>query len=239
MKTYVLVHGAWHGGWCWSRVATALRATEADVYTPTLTGLGERAHLASRSVGIETHIRDILGVLEYEDLTDVILVGHSYAGIIVTAVADRVPTRVSRLVYLDAVVPKDGQCLLDCFGSEFRSHIEAHVKALGEGWLIPAVVATGRLLGLDTQDDIDWTIPRLRPHPYRTFHEPVRLGRLASQTIPRVFIKCVGTDGGTSDIDAYKRTATDIEDYYALAAGHDAMITMPRDVAGLLRRLTP
>ena len=124
MTTYVLVHGAWHGGWCWRRVVRDLMALGSEVYAPTLTGLGERAHLASLEVGLETHIRDVLGVLEAEDLADVVLVAHSYAGIVCSAVADRASKRIARLVYLDAVVPQDGQCLYDCASAQAKAHFE-------------------------------------------------------------------------------------------------------------------
>src|SRR5438128_128006 len=104
MATFVLVHGAWHGGWCWKRVTPLLRAAGHEVYATTLTGLGERVHLASPNVGLALHVQDVVGVLEYEDLRDVILVGHSYGGIVISGVADRVPERLRHLVYLDALV---------------------------------------------------------------------------------------------------------------------------------------
>jgi pimeloyl-ACP methyl ester carboxylesterase len=118
MATYVLIHGGWHGGWCWARVAPILRAAGHDVYAPSLTGLGDRVHLLSPSVRLETHIEDVLGVLSYEDLRDVVLVGHSYGGMVITGVADRAADRVSHLVYLDAFVPRDGECLLDLLPEE-------------------------------------------------------------------------------------------------------------------------
>lgn len=108
MTSFVLVHGAWCGGWIWKHVASALRARGHDVLTPTLTGLGERAHLASPEVGLGTHVEDVVRVLEYDDLTDVVLVGHSYGGMVVTGVGDRVPERLAQLVYLDAFVPREG-----------------------------------------------------------------------------------------------------------------------------------
>ena len=108
MATYVLVHGAWHGGWCWNRVAPLLRAKGHDVYTPTLTGLGERVHLASPEVDLSTHVTDVVNVIEFEDLRNVILMGHSYGGQVITGVAGVIPQRIAQLAYLDAVVPNDG-----------------------------------------------------------------------------------------------------------------------------------
>jgi pimeloyl-ACP methyl ester carboxylesterase len=229
MSTYVLVHGAWHGGWCWSKVKHLLERAGHRVYTPTLTGLGERSHLASPDTSLETHVQDVGQVLEYEELADVILVGHSYAGMVVTAVADRVPQRLSRLVYLDAVVPRSGQCLFDCAGPEFRRRIEEQVRTLGEGWLIPA--ASAQTLGLTRDEDIDWTVPRLGPHPYRTFCQTVELRLPAAAMVPRTYINCIADKarGGVRSAQA-----DGIDDYRELAAGHDAMITLPEEVAELL-----
>ncbi len=124
MATYVLVHGGWTGGWLWRKVATHLRAAGHDVYTPTLTGLGERVHLASPDIDLETHIQDILMVLDYEELRDVILVGYSYSGMVVTAVAERAPERLAHLVYLDAFVPGDGDSLASIIGPELTAFLE-------------------------------------------------------------------------------------------------------------------
>ena len=138
MATFVLVHGAWHGGWCWKKVTPLLRAAGHEVYTPTLTGLGERAHLLTREVDLDTHIRDIINVLEYEELRDVILVGHSYAGMVIAGVADRVPARLAHLVYLDAFVPRDGQASLSLSPPELEAHLRAQALAEGDGWRVPA-----------------------------------------------------------------------------------------------------
>ena len=229
MATYVLVHGAWHGGWCWNKVKRVLQAAGAVVYSPTLTGLGERAHLASRDINLETHIEDILGVLKFEELSDVILVGHSYAGMIVTAVADRVPRTLSRVVYLDAMVPRDGQSLFDCAGPEFRRQIEELVREQGVGWKIPA--ASAQKLGLVREEDIRWVVPKLVPHPYRTFIEPVYLEVPAAKGVPSTYINCIGDQAPGGPRTAQ---AEGIADYHELATGHDAMITLPGDVAKLL-----
>ncbi len=129
MADYVLVGGAWLGGWCWQPVARRLRDHGHDVYPVTLTGLGERAHLANPGVDLNTHITDVTNLIEYENLHDVVLLGHSYAGLVVTGVADRVPDRISRLVYLDTGPMPDGVTLIDTFPPEIRQCIEE----LGEG----------------------------------------------------------------------------------------------------------
>jgi pimeloyl-ACP methyl ester carboxylesterase len=231
MKKFVLVHGAWHGGWCWSRVVRALRATAADIFAPTLTGLGERAHLASPDVGLETHIQDVLGVLECEDLSDVILVGHSYAGIVVTAVADRAPQRIARLVYLDAVVPRDGECMYDRAPAQIKAHFEEHARTGGEGWRVPVSAASAQFLGLKEEDDVRWVMPKLTPHPIRTFREAVRLSPGFPQ-MPRTYLNCIGDKppGQPRTIQA-----EGIDDYHELSTGHDAMVTAPNEVAELLR----
>src|SRR5512147_74848 len=109
-RTYVLVHGAWHGGWCWRRVADRLAAAGQRVFCPTLTGLGERAHLLTRQVNLSTHIADVVGLLEAEELSDVVLCGHSYGGMVITGVAARAKSRLRQLVYLDSAVIEDGEC---------------------------------------------------------------------------------------------------------------------------------
>ena len=137
MATFVLVHGSTAGGWVWKDIALRLRDAGHDVSTPTLTGLGERVHLLTGEIGLDTHITDIVNVLRYEDLHDVILVGHSSAGMIITGVADQVPERIAELVYLDAHVPENGERLLDLIAPALRKEIEQLVRTEGEGWLYP------------------------------------------------------------------------------------------------------
>ena len=231
MTTYVLVHGAWHGGWCWRRVEHALIARGDDVFAPTLTGLGERAHLLSPEIGLETHILDVLGMLEFEDLTGIVLVGHSYSGIVINAVADRAPGRIAHVVYLDAVVPRDGECLYDRAPAQVKAHFEEHAKTSGDGWRVPVGAASAEFLGLRTDEDISWVMPRLTPHPIRTFREPVRLSASFPQ-MPRTYINCIGDKefGQPRSIQA-----DGIGDYHELRTGHDAMVTASQEVANVLR----
>jgi len=231
MATYVLVHGAWHGGWCWRRARRLLEASGGLVYTPTLTGVGDRAHLASREIGLETHVADVLAVLEMEDLADVVLVGHSYAGMVVTAVADRAARRIARLVYLDAVVPRDGQCLYDCASPQVKAYFEEQATTGGDGWLVPAAAATAKFLGLTRDEDLRWVMPRLTPHPVRTFREAVRLSA-APPPVPRRYINCIGDKPLGQPRTAQ---AEGIADYRELRTGHDAMVTAAGEVAALLR----
>lgn len=233
MATYVLVHGGWHGGWCWRRVGRALIATGNEVYTPTLTGLGERAHLLAPELGLETHIRDVLGMLEFEDLRGVVLVGHSYSGIVVTAVADRAPGRIAHLVYLDAVVPRDGECLYDRAPAQVKAHFEEQARTKGDGWRVPVAAANAEFLGLREEEDIRWVMPRLTAHPIRTFREPVQLSASFPQ-MPRTYINCIGEKnfGQPRTIQA-----DGIDDYHELRTGHDAMVTAPQEVVRVLRQV--
>jgi pimeloyl-ACP methyl ester carboxylesterase len=232
MATYVLVHGAWHGGWCWQRVARMLRANGAEVHAVTLTGLGERAHLLSREIGLETHVQDVLGLIAAEGLGNVMLVAHSYGGIVATAVADRAARAVARVIYLDAVVPRDGECLYDRAPVQIREFFEGQAKAGGEGWIVPAAAVTPQFLGLTRQEDIDWVMPRLTGHPIRTLREPVRLAA-SRPPVRRTYINCI-----SDKPFGQPRTmqAEGIDDYHELQTGHDAMVTMAERVAELCQR---
>src|SRR5215469_15411657 len=142
MTTFVLVTGAWHGSWCWKRVREALWRAGHSVFTPTFTGIGERSHLLSREVDLETHIADIANLIRWEELRDVVLVGHSYGGCVIRSVADRMGDRIAALVYLDAFVPESGQSLYDCLPPEQRqAQADASAAAGGESWRVPPIPA--------------------------------------------------------------------------------------------------
>src|SRR5271169_1924632 len=141
MSTYVLVRGAWHGSWCWKRARKALQAAGHEVFTPTLTGVGERSHVNSAGVNLTTHIADVANLIRWEELSDVILCGHSYRGCVVSGVADRVPDQIGALIYLDAFVLENGQCLNDMIPPEVRRERIAQAKELGEGWKLPPISA--------------------------------------------------------------------------------------------------
>jgi len=233
MATYVLVHGGGHGGWCYQRVARLLRAAGHEVHAPTLTGLGERAHLLSRAVDLDLHIRDVVALLHSEDLRDVILVGHSYGGMVVTGVADRAVDRVGRVVYLDAATPTNGQSLVDVAGPI----IEA-VRPMGqtvdgiELVLLPAPDA-GLLYGVTDEDDLAWMAERLTGHPWQCFEQPLRLtNEDAFRSIPQYHVVCTSTLA-TRDpqLMAEARAAGRLWD---IDTGHDLMITEPEAVADAL-----
>src|SRR5437764_2913335 len=162
--TFVLVHGAWHGGWCYARAATLLRSRGHTVFTPTLTGQGERAHLFSGAINLSTHIEDVLGVFRFERLSDVVLVGHSYGGMVVTGVADRIPERIKHLVFLDAFQPADGQSLFDLTGQS---------PSASEEWQVAPMRRN-----LDPSDpEVLWGQARRHAQPQATFSERLRLSK--------------------------------------------------------------
>jgi pimeloyl-ACP methyl ester carboxylesterase len=185
MATFLICHGAWSAGWAWKKVRPLLRAAGHEVFTPTYTGVGERAHQASRAVTLDTHIADVLGVIEYEDLDDIVLVGHSYGGMVATGVADRVPERIARLVYLDAFVPENGQCLHDFLPDRHRALQLEGAAAHGDGWLVPPNPPPP-----DTSpEDLAWVTPRRRAQPIGTLTQRIALTK-AGPVLPRTYIYC-------------------------------------------------
>jgi pimeloyl-ACP methyl ester carboxylesterase len=233
MATYVLVHGGGHGGWCYQRVARILRAEGHEVYTPTLTGLGERAHLLDDRVDLDRHVVDVAAVLRVEDLRAVILVGHSYGGMVITGVADREADRVGRLVYLDAATPVHGQSLVDVAGPVINA-----VRPMGEVVdgielvLLPAPEA-GMLYGVTDRADLAWMAERLTGHPWRCFEQPLMLeNEDALWAIPQFHIVCTSTLA-TRDADLMARARAEGR-LWDIDTGHDLMITEPERTADAL-----
>jgi len=232
MATYVLVHGAWHGGWCWRQVTPRLRAAGHEVHVPTLTGLGERAHLLAREVGLDTHIEDVVATMRGEDIGRSILVGHSYGGMVISGVADRVPEQLARLVYLDAFVPDDGQSVMDLAPPEVRDAHLAAARERGEGWRVP--VPPLAIWGVTDPAHLAWVEPRVGPHPLRTMTDRIRLSNPARQRIPRTFVSCTVQQRGAFVAAAAKVRAQGGWDCREIAAPHDAMIVAPEALAALL-----
>lgn len=203
MATFVLVHGAWLGGWCWRYVAPELRSEGHDVYTPTLTGLGEREHLARPDVDLGTHVTDVVNTLEYEDLADVILVGHSYSGLVVTGVIDRVPERVAHVVYLDAMTPMGDRptSVFDLGPPAYREMVEAEADEGGDGWRWPMPEEPDGWVGISDSDD-RWLRSKAVPQPVATFSEPVSVRSRAALELPSTYVLCTenGLDGPTLDL---------------------------------------
>lgn len=225
MKTVVLVHGAWHGGWCWQRVVPLLAARGLRVHTPTLTGLGERAHLVSPSVGLATHVDDIVSFLRCNDLDDVLLVGHSYAGLVVREATDRVSERVGAVVLLDAWVGGDGASVESQAPAWFNDALRESATKEGFGWLCPP--PSPDLVGVTDPDEAGWLQPRLVAHPLRSFADRTRLtGHV--MTIPHHAAVCsdgIGLPFAAMAAEVGCATPTVLE------SGHDAMVTVPEAVA--------
>ncbi len=236
MATFVLVHGAWHGGWCWKKVTPLLRAAGHQVFTPTLTGLGERAHLLTPTIDLDTHIQDITGLLEYDDLREVILVGHSYGGMVIAGVAERASDRLQHLVYLDAFFPMDDDRsmaeILRRVAPGFWEGVEAQIRASGDQWLIPIQPST---YGVTNEEDVRWLRERLAPHPAKTFTQRCEGDDETDRRLPRTYIRCPDAPGkGTWFAVFGERIEGEGGQYHELAGGHDAMVTMPMELSALL-----
>ncbi len=230
MATYVLVHGAWHGAWCWRVVARNLRRAGHDVYAPSLTGLGERKHLAGPDVDLDTHILDIVHLLEMEDLEEVILVGHSYGGMVVTGTADRVHERIRALVYLDAFVPEDGRSLLDYVVPERAAWMAEEGRRTGQ--VSPPPMS---LWGLQKKEHLDFVGPREVKHPFATMAKNITLeNEPALARLPKTFVYCSSPATGSFDqFAALYRNAPGWR-FQELETGHDAMILVPDEVSAVL-----
>lgn len=240
MATYLLVHPAWHGGWCWKKIVPLLREHDHAIVTPTLTGLGERSHLAHPLVGLETHMRDILNVLTYEDLREVILVGHSNGGTLITAVAERAPERLAHLVYLDAFVPEDGQATIDLIPPPQRAEWEGRVRDEGNGWLIPSLMpGPWEAFVRDAWHVVDeadrrWMVERLGPTPYKVFTDPVRRSNPAAAALPRTYIRCLGSPTPIFARFAEVARSTPGWRYRELTTAHAPFVTAPGELSELL-----
>jgi pimeloyl-ACP methyl ester carboxylesterase len=230
MTTFVLVHGAWHGGWCWRFVAPILRRAGHEVFTPTLTGLGERAHLARSGIDLELHVQDVVALLEMEDLRDVVLLGHSYGGMVVTGAADRRASRIGRLVYLDAFVPENGRCALEYVVPERAAAFRKEGEVAGS--VAPPPLA---LWGLTQPEHLAFAKPREARQPFHTFTQPIRLANEAALgRLPKTFIYCSSPPTGTFDQFAAKYRSDPAWRFVELKTGHDAMILVPEKVAAIL-----
>jgi pimeloyl-ACP methyl ester carboxylesterase len=224
MTTYVLIHGAWHSGAAWNRVAPLLTAAGHRVLTPSLTGYGERAHLLGPEVGLDTHVDDVTCLLDGE--SDVVLVGHSYAGMVITGAANRVPEKISHLVFLDAMVPRDGESALDVMPAT-RQLIDQAASS-DTPWRIPPM---SRSFGVTDPADLAWLDTMLSDQPVGCLLQPVAFGDPAARAIPRTHIHCTG--GG----EVRRRPVPTTEQVWELPTGHDCMITMPFELSELLLKL--
>ncbi|SFT06756.1 alpha/beta hydrolase [Saccharopolyspora flava] len=234
MSTFLLVHGAWHTGRAWDRVVPLLAGHR--VLAPTLTGYGETAHLLAPETGVHTHSDDLVRLILAEDLRDVVLVGHSYAGLVISDAANQVPERISQLIYLDAMVPEDGETAADVMPQAKKS-IDLALRS-ESGFRVPPPddgFAGDGLFGVTDPDDLAWLRSMLSDHSVGALQQPVRLDNPATRAIPRAHIHCTDVPEGF-----VRRPVPTVQPngspavVHELPTGHDCMITMPGEVARLL-----
>ncbi len=226
MAVFVLVHGAWHGGWCWSRVAGPLRAECHQVFTPTLTGLGERVHLAGPEVDLATHIEDVIGLLRAEELSGVVLCGHSYGGFVITGVAERAAGQIGALVYLDAFVPEDGQSLLSITNPDAAAGTEP------DDWRIPPRKAEA--FRVATPEDRDWVDRRCVAQPRATFTQKLSHTEPWRRISNLTYVRAEGHS--PSPFEPYAEMARDDPawHYEGVPCGHDVMVDRPERLVEIL-----
>lgn len=230
MARFVVAHGAWSSGFVWKKMHPLMRAMGHDLRTPSYTGLGDRFHLANAEIDLEMHIRDMISMLFHEDLRDVILIGHSYGGIVATGVADRAADRLAALVYLDAYVPANGQSMFDVATPELRSRWLEGARSKGDGWRVPS-----NPIPPDTsQADIDWITPRRHDQPIKTMTQPLKLLN-GETTLPRTYIYCTRTAPGDTFGPHARHAKSDSSwRYHEMDASHSPHVTAPEDLARLL-----
>lgn len=229
MTDIVLVAGAFHGAWAWRSVAPYLQAKGHAVHRIDLTGQGARLHNASAETGLATHVEDVVSFVEVEELTNIVLVGHSYSGMVVTGAARRLGSKVAHLVYLDAMVPRDGQSAADIAGPKMTA---SAVAATGMGWQTPFFLPISKFGPFADSVQEQWLLSKLRPHPLKAFLDPIELGEWTPPR--RSFIYCAGDPLGIFDGFAHAARSADDWGYFELPTGHDPMITAPADVARIL-----
>ena len=238
MADFLLVHGAWHGAWCWRAVAPALVRAGHRVHAVTLTGLGERAHLLHPGIDLQTHVTDVLQAIEAEEMHQVVLVGHSYAGMLITAVADRMPHRLAHLVYVDAVVPKPGESWSSTHAPATR---KARLDAARASPLFAFPPPDPVVFGLDGADH-DWVVRRQTPHPGATYEAPLDFDVRRVAALPRTFVSC--TAPALATIDAIRPRVSSAAFWdgawlpgarvLEMKTGHDPMISMPGPLVDIL-----
>ena len=230
---FVLVHGAWHGGWCWRDVAAVLRTAGHQVFTPTMTGLGERAHLLNAQVGLSTFIDDIAAVILSEELDNVVLVGHSFGGHVINGVADRMPQLLRQLIYLDGLVVQHGQSALSIMPPAVQAERARTMDAEGLRMTIPSPDQ----FGLSDPAQLAWVMRQLTPHPLKGYTEPLQLQHPLGNGLPKTYIAV--TDPWyppLAELRQWVRSQPDW-DWRELAACHNAMVSAPLALASLLMEL--
>jgi pimeloyl-ACP methyl ester carboxylesterase len=235
VSTYVLVHGAWRGSWIWKRVRRLLQARGHEVFTPTLTGVADRSHLSSPEVNLDTHITDIANLIRWEELSDVILCGHSYGGCVVSGAADRVPDQIGALVYLDAFVLENGQCLNDAIPPEVRRERLAQAKEVGEGWKLPQISAEEFNVNLR---DRDWVNRQSTMQSLACFEQPLHLTGAINLIKDVTFILAGGWSPSPFP-QFYEKAKAKSWKTTTIECGHDVMLDRPGELAEQLLAVSP
>ena len=230
-KTFLVCHGAWSAGWAWKKMHPLMSKAGHRLMTPTYTGLGERAHLANRSIDLETHIEDMLNVIKYEDLRDIVLIGHSYGGMVATGVTDRVRDRITQLIYIDAFVPEDGQSLLD-INEAGRARMQELAKT-GDGWRVPPSPTPP-----DTSPaDVEWLSERRVHMPVKCFETRLKL-HSGALTLPRSYIYATRITPADTFGPFAKRAKNDPAwRYFEIDASHAPNVTAPEALMALLEKI--
>jgi pimeloyl-ACP methyl ester carboxylesterase len=228
-KTFVLVHGAWHGGWCWRRVADRLEGKGHKVFSPTMTGLGERSHLLTKDINLATHVADIVNVIKWESLKDIVLVGHSYGGVVISGVAERAQDKIASIVFLDAFVPESGDSVADKGSQPVREAMAAVVQR-GEPAMKPVPAAVFRV----NEQDRAWVDAMCTPHPIATLTDKITLTGARDKIAKRSYIRAKGYPSVPFDAAQEKLKATAGWKVYDMPCGHDAMVDLPDRLTEIL-----
>jgi pimeloyl-ACP methyl ester carboxylesterase len=228
-KTFVLVHGAWHGGWCWRRVSDLLEKKGHKVFTPTMTGLGACSHLLNKDINLSTHITDIVNFIEWENLKDIVLVGHSYGGVIVSGVAEKAGNKIGSIVVLDAFVPESGDSLAAAASQPVRDAIAAALGR-GEHSLKPVPASVFRV----NEADRAWVDGKCTPHPIGTLTDKITLTGARDKVAKKSYIRAKGYPSIPFDAALAKYKPNSAWKTFEMTAGHDAMVDQPQELADLL-----
>lgn len=233
MAAYVLIHGAWHGGWCWKRVAGQLRSQGQDVHAPSLTGSGERKHLLSPAIGMDTYVQDVVNLIEYRELEDVVLAGHSAAGALISKAAESVRERLRALVYVDAVILPSGKSMFDVFPPQMTEGMRTSAKDHGEGYYMPPEeeMLYSFFASDCTEEDKRWIVRMATPQVIKPYEDKVDLTRFDQLSIPKTYVRCLRSSAGT-----HRKVADKYGMRYAeIDAGHDPMISRPEELVAILQ----
>jgi pimeloyl-ACP methyl ester carboxylesterase len=229
MATFLVAHGAWAAGWAWKKMRPLMAAAGHQLFTPSYTGLGERAHLAHRDLNLESHIADMLAVLEFEDLRDVILIGHSYGGMVATGVADRARDKIKQLVYLDAFVPEGGMAASDYMPAERAEMMKENAL---DGWKVPSSPPPP-----DTSpEDVAWLTPRRVPQPLQCFEQKLVL-KNGPLTLPRIYIYAQRHNPGDPFRQFMQRARKESWPVYEMDASHSPHVTAPEALMENLQKV--